>query len=52
MLSEPGQRLTDDEMLRIAAESGRAVTQQLNAVRDALTKMVGGAGAADGACAA
>ena len=42
--SEPGQRLTDDEMLRIAAESGRAVTQQLNAVRDALTKMVGGIG--------
>ena len=31
-------------MLRIAAESGRAVTQQLNAVRDALTKMVGGLG--------
>jgi hypothetical protein len=42
--SEPGQRLTDDEMLRLAAESGRAVTQQLNAVRDALTKMVGGLG--------
>ncbi len=40
--STPGQPLTDDEMLRIAAESGRAVTQQLNAVRDALTKMVGG----------
>ena len=40
--SEPGRQLTDDEMLRIAAESGRAVTQQLNAVRDALTKMVGG----------
>ena len=40
--ARPGQRLTDDEMLRIAAESGRAVTQQLNAVRDALTKMVGG----------
>jgi hypothetical protein len=42
--STPGERLTDDEMLRIAAESGRAVTQQLNAVRDALTKMVGGLG--------
>jgi hypothetical protein len=43
-LSTPGQVLTEDEMLRIAAESGRAVTQQLNAVRDALTKMVGGLG--------
>ena len=42
--STPGQVLTEDEMLRIAAESGRAVTQQLNAVRDALTKMVGGLG--------
>src|ERR671912_2159834 len=42
--SAPGQVLTEDEMLRIAAESGRAVTQQLNAVRDALTKMVGGLG--------
>ncbi len=42
VLSEPGQRLTEDEMLRIATESGRAVTQQLNAVRDALTKMTGG----------
>ena len=42
--SAPGQVLTEDEMLRIAAESGRAVTQQLNAVRDALTKMVGGPG--------
>src|SRR5215204_2500278 len=38
--STPGQVLTEDEMLRIAAESGRAVTHQLNAVRDALTKMV------------
>ena len=42
--STPGQAFTEDEMLRIAAESGRAVTQQLNAVRDALTKMVGGLG--------
>jgi len=42
--STPGQVLTEDEMLRLAAESGRAVTQQLNAVRDALTKMVGGLG--------
>ena len=42
--STPGQVLTEDEMLRIATESGRAVTQQLNAVRDALTKMVGGLG--------
>ena len=42
--ARPGQVLTEDEMLRIAAESGRAVTQQLNAVRDALTKMVGGLG--------
>ena len=42
--STPGQVLTEDEMLRIAAESGRAVTQQLNAVRDALTTMVGGLG--------
>ena len=42
VLSEPGQRLTEEEMLRIATESGRAVTQQLNAVRDALTKMTGG----------
>jgi hypothetical protein len=44
--STPGQVLTQDEMLRIAAESGRAVTQQLNAVRDALTTMVGGLGGA------
>src|SRR5688572_13384082 len=44
--STPGQALTEDEMVRIAAESGRAVTQQLNAVRDALTKMVGGLGGA------
>ena len=44
--STPGQVLTEDEMLRIATESGRAVTQQLNAVRDALTKMVGGLGGA------
>ncbi len=42
MLSEPGQRLTEEEMLRIATESGKAVTAQLNAVRDALTKMTGG----------
>jgi hypothetical protein len=42
--STPGQVLTEDEMLRLAAESGRAVTQQLNAVRDALTKMAGGLG--------
>ena len=42
VLSEPHQRLTEDEMLRIATESGRAVTQQLNAVRDALTRMTGG----------
>ncbi len=39
--SEPGHLLTEDEMLRIAAESGRAVTEQLNAVRNALTRMVG-----------
>ncbi len=37
--SLPGTRLTDDEMVRVAAESGRAVTDQLNAVRNALTKM-------------
>ena len=42
VLSEPGHRFTDEEMLRIAAESGRAVTEQLNAVRDALTRMTGG----------
>ena len=40
--SEPGHQLTDDEMLRVAAESGRAVSDQLNAVRDALTRMAGG----------
>ena len=40
--SEPGARLSEDEMLRIATESGRAVTEQLNAVRNALTKMAGG----------
>ena len=37
--SLPGTRLTDDEMVRLAAESGRQVTDQLNAVRNALTKM-------------
>jgi hypothetical protein len=42
MLSEPGNRLTEEEMLRIATESGKAVTAQLNAVRDALTRMTGG----------
>jgi hypothetical protein len=42
MLSEPGKRLTEEEMLRIATESGKAVTAQLNAVRDALTRMTGG----------
>ncbi|MEO6510332.1 MAG: AAA family ATPase [Nocardioides sp.] len=42
VLSEPGERLTEEEMLRIATESGKAVTEQLNAVRDALTKMTGG----------
>jgi hypothetical protein len=42
MLSQPGHRLTEEEMLRIATESGKAVTQQLNAVRDALTRMTGG----------
>jgi hypothetical protein len=46
VLSEPGHRLTEEEMLRIATESGKAVTEQLNAVRDALTKMVGGGGGA------
>jgi len=40
--SAPGARLTDEEMVRLAAESGRAVAQQLNAVRDALTKMTSG----------
>jgi len=40
--SEPGARLSEDEMLRIATESGRAVTEQLNAVRNALTKMTSG----------
>jgi hypothetical protein len=39
--SELGAALTNDEMVRLAAESGRAVTEQLNAVRNALTKMVG-----------
>jgi len=37
--SLPGTRPTDDEMVRLAAESGRQVTDQLNAVRNALTKM-------------
>ena len=37
--ASPARRLTEDEMLRIATESGRAVTEQLNAVRNALTKM-------------
>jgi hypothetical protein len=40
--SQPGTHLTEDEMLRIATESGRAVTEQLNAVRNALTKLTGG----------
>ncbi len=37
--SVPGTRLTEAEMVRLAAESGRQVTDQLNAVRNALTKM-------------
>jgi adenylate kinase family enzyme len=39
--SEPGAHLSEDDMLRIARESGKAVTDQLNAVRNALTRMVG-----------
>ncbi len=40
--SEPGRALTDEEMVRLAAESGKAVSAQLDAVRKALTSMTSG----------